>query len=106
MRQSLHILSPQNNLRLIRNPELPADLSSLALKVSVASGGEVAHPSGKAGSDKVPATQVLWYIDGKPFQLAAASETLRWPLQPGLHEFQARVPYSKLASPVVTVQVQ
>ncbi|HVJ32716.1 MAG TPA: transglycosylase domain-containing protein [Terriglobia bacterium] len=104
--QSVRILSPQNNLRLIRNPELPADLASLALKVAVPSPGQATSIPGKAGANWVPTTQVLWYVDGKPFQLAAATETLRWPLQPGQHEFQARIPYSKLASAVVTIQVQ
>jgi len=108
--QHLRILSPQNNLRLIRNPELPADLASLALTASVSS-----NPAAQALSPpdqqpllqrQVPVTQLLWYVDGKPFQLAAASATVRWPLQPGQHQFQAKVPYSTLASSVITVQVQ
>lgn len=104
--QSVRILSPQNNLRLIRNPELPADLASLALTATVGK-GDVAPPDAAGLSAMpVPVAQVLWYVDGKPFQLVAANETVRWPLQPGQHQFQAKVPYSTLASPVVTVQVQ
>jgi penicillin-binding protein 1C len=108
--QHLRILSPQNNLRLIRNPELPADLASLALTASVSSNGGGGAPSSPAQQpvlrQQVPVTQLLWYVDGKPFQLAAVSATVRWPLQPGLHQFQAKVPYSPLASTVITVQVQ
>jgi penicillin-binding protein 1C len=99
--QALRIVSPKNNLRLIRNPELPADLSSLALTADV-------EPDAKTGlgSTGVPMTQVLWYVDGKPFQLGTANGTVRWPLQAGLHVFQAKVPYSKIASAQISVQIQ
>jgi len=108
--QHLRILSPQNNLRLIRNPELPADLASLALTASVSSNPAtqpISSPDQQpAAQQQVPVTQLLWYVDGKPFQLVAANATARWPLQPGPHQFQAKVPYSTLASAVVTIQVQ
>src|SRR6185369_14569619 len=92
--RSLHILSPKNNLRLIRNPELPPDLASLALKAeSLPAAGQ--HDMPVSGS---PMSQILWYIDGKPFQLSNISDTVRWPLQAGQHVFQARTPYSNIAS--------
>jgi penicillin-binding protein 1C len=87
---TIAIVSPRNNMRVIRNPELPADLASLPLKVST----------------DATVSQVTWYVDGKPFQVSAAGEITRWPLQPGQHTFQAKVPYRDTASPVVTIEVQ
>ena len=75
---------------MIRNPELPADLASLPLKVETT-------PS---------ATQVTWYVDGKPFLVSAAGAVARWPLQPGTHRFEARIPYRDLASKPVTIEVE
>jgi penicillin-binding protein 1C len=84
------VVSPRNNMRVIRNPELPADLASLPLKATVPAG----------------ASQVVWYVDGKPFQVGPADKVTRWPLQPGIHTFEAKVPYRGLSSPPVTVEVQ
>ncbi|MFO1056785.1 MAG: transglycosylase domain-containing protein [Dongiaceae bacterium] len=87
---TIRIVSPRDSLRVIRNPELPADLASLALKAET----------------KPAAAQVTWYVDGKPFLVSAEAETARWPLQPGTHVFVARVPYRALASKPVTVEVE
>jgi len=85
----LAITAPQDSMHIIRNPETPADLASLALTASVT---------------PVP-PQLLWYVDGQPYRLATATESVRWPLQAGLHKFQVRIPNRGIASPVVTVQV-
>jgi penicillin-binding protein 1C len=85
----LAIATPQENTHIIRNPETPADLASLALTASV---------------DPAP-PQLLWYVDGRPYRLAAPAESVRWPLQAGLHKFQVRIPNRGIASPVVTVRV-
>jgi penicillin-binding protein 1C len=84
------VVSPRNNMRVIRNPELPDDLASLPLKASVPAG----------------ASQVVWYVDGKPFLVGQADATARWPLQPGIHTFEAKVPYRGLSSPPVTIEVE
>jgi len=58
-------------------------------------------------SEHLPnAAQVVWYVDGKPFLVARADETARWPLQAGAHTFEARVPYSDRASKTVTILVE
>jgi penicillin-binding protein 1C len=85
----LAIATPQDDAHIIRNPEMPADLASLALTASVAP----APP------------QLLWYVDGQPYRLAAPMESVRWPLQVGLHKFQVRIPNRGIASAVVTVRV-
>jgi penicillin-binding protein 1C len=84
------VVSPRNNMRVIRNPELPADLASLPLKATLPAG----------------VTQVVWYVDGKPFLVGSGETAARWPLQPGIHTFEAKVPYRGLASPPVTIEVQ
>jgi penicillin-binding protein 1C len=84
------VLSPRNNMRVIRNPELPADLASLPLKATVPAG----------------VSQVVWYVDGKPFLVGPGDTAARWPLQPGIHTFEAKIPYRGLSSAPVTVEVE
>jgi penicillin-binding protein 1C len=84
------VISPRNNMRVIRNPELPADLASLPLKAAVPAG----------------TTQVVWYVDGKPFLVAQSETAARWPLKPGIHTFEAKVPYRGLSSTPITIEVQ
>jgi penicillin-binding protein 1C len=84
------VVSPRNNMRVIRNPELPDDLASLPLKATVPTG----------------ATQVFWYVDGKPFLVGQADTAARWPLQPGLHTFEAKIPYRGLSSTPITIEVE
>jgi penicillin-binding protein 1C len=83
------IVSPRNHMRVIRNPELPADLASLPLKATVPAG----------------ASQVVWYVDGRPFLVGPADSTARWPLQPGPHTFEAKLPYRGISSAPVTIEV-
>jgi penicillin-binding protein 1C len=87
---TIRIVSPRDSMRVIRNPELPADLASLALKAET----------------KPAAAQVTWYVDGKPFLVSGGAEVARWPLQPGTHVFVARIPYRALASRPVTIEVE
>jgi penicillin-binding protein 1C len=86
----LRIASPTNNLTFIRNPELPAALAFLPLRVAPAEG----------------VAQIVWYVDGARFQLAGAGETARWPLAPGRHTIQARSPYGEERSAEVKVVIQ
>ena len=57
----------------------------------------------RAGSN---ALQVTWYVDGRPFQLAAADETVRWPVAAGRHTVEARTPFGDAASPAVDFMVR
>src|SRR5207244_10629332 len=47
----LRILAPRSGLRVVRDPESPASMTTLALRVLV-------EPS---------AEQIVWYVDGAPF---------------------------------------
>jgi penicillin-binding protein 1C len=85
----LHIISPRRGLRLMRDPETPADRSTIALSVTV----------------DPPRQQVVWYVDGAPYRVADHPFTVRWRLSPGTHTFQARLPYEPGASQLVHVTV-
>jgi penicillin-binding protein 1C len=86
----LTITAPENDLRLLRDPETPIQSSTLALKAEV--------------KPQVP--QIVWYVDRQPIQLADYPYSVRWAVQPGEHIFQARVPNSTAASAPVRVIVQ
>ncbi|MBI4699368.1 MAG: hypothetical protein HY758_10835 [Nitrospirae bacterium] len=86
----ISIISPENGLRLIRDPETPADMSTLALRA-------VVNPI-------VP--QLVWYIDGRPFQVTDYPYTARLTITPGEHMIQARLPNSPVSSGSVKIIVQ
>ena len=86
----IRITAPQTDSRLLRDPETPRELATLALRATVEPRVE----------------QVLWLVDGLPWQLADYPYTARWPLASGAHTFQARVPFSKVTSAPVQVVVQ
>lgn len=87
--RQLHLSSPTDQLHLLRDPESPPSRDTLGLEVEV----------------DPPAEQVLWYVDGQPYRLADYPYSLRWPLEPGEHTFQARVPYRDERSRLVRVRV-
>ena len=86
----LRITSPENGTTLLRDPETPVGLETLALRA-------VIDP---------PSAQVVWYVDGRPFEVADRPYATRWPIAPGDHVFQVKLPYSTLASSPVRVRVQ
>ncbi|HYL06250.1 MAG TPA: transglycosylase domain-containing protein [Thermoanaerobaculia bacterium] len=85
----LRITSPESGARLLRDPETPAELNTVALRV-------VVDP---------PVNEVVWYVDGLPFATAAYPYSARWRLQPGEHTFQVRLGAGKSASRPVQVTV-
>lgn len=86
---TLNLTAPEAGLRILVDPEAPADRSTLALRVTV----------------DPPVEQVVWYVDGEPFEVVDYPYTTRWPIVPGEHTFQARLPFRDGASKVVTVTV-
>jgi len=86
----VHITSPEGGAQLLRDPEMPRDRATVALTA-------VVDP---------PAPQVVWYVDGRPFRTVDHPYATRWPLVPGNHVLQARIPFTSLASPLVRVVVQ
>ena len=86
----LRITSPENGARLLRDPETPADLNTVALRA-------VVDP---------PVNEVVWYVDGLPVATAPYPYTARWRLQPGEHTFQVRLGSGGSASRRVQVTVE
>lgn len=84
------ITAPENDLRLLRDPETPGSSATLALKAKVSR----------------PIPQLLWYVDDRPFELVDYPYNTRWKAEPGEHVFQARVPGSPFASSPIRVIVQ
>lgn len=86
----LRIISPENGESLLRDPSLPASRNTIGLRVEV--------------SLTVP--QVLWYVDGKPYQVVAYPYAARWQLQPGEHVIQAGIPLTQERSGPVYIHVE
>lgn len=84
------IISPENGLLLIRDPETPEGQATLALRAVV---------------DPV-APQLVWYVDGKPFTIADYPYTARMALTPGEHVIQARLPDTPFSSKRVRIVVR
>ncbi|MCP4334887.1 MAG: glycosyl transferase [Gammaproteobacteria bacterium] len=85
----IRILSPRDNLRVTRLPEVPGNLNSLAFHVELSE----------------PVEQVLWFVDNRPYKITRFPHTLRWELETGEHRFQAELPYYGVRSDVVKVRV-
>ncbi len=86
-RPRIAITAPQDGMRVVHDPETPPELATLTLSVEVDRGVE----------------QVLWTVDGEPFALVQAPFSARWPLTPGEHVFEARVPFYGASSGPVHV---
>ncbi len=86
----LAITRPDDDLHVWRNPEVPAALDRLVLR---------ARASGGAG-------QIVWLVDGVPQPVSDADAPFLWPLQPGHHVFQLRLPLSPVLSRPVRVVVE
>ena len=52
-----------------------------------------------------PVPQVVWWVDGRPYKVVDYPYETRWPLTPGRHVFQVRLPYAPVRSATVAVRV-
>lgn len=84
------LVEPPDGIEVLRDPEAPVERSTLALAA-------VADPRVR---------QLVFYVDGRPFQLVGPPFRARWPLVPGDHTFEARLPYGGLVSRPVRVSVE
>lgn len=81
----LRITSPPDGAEYRRDTEIEPSLSSVPLRATV-----------------VPSVaELVWYVDGEPFAVAPPPYEVRWPIQPGIHVIEARVPYTPFRSPRV-----
>ena len=86
----LAVATPEHRTHIWRNPEQPAALNRLALRANAPASVE----------------QILWVVDGEPFLLADADKPVFWPMQPGTHRIQARLPLRPGASRIVEVTIE
>lgn len=87
---AIRIAQPEANTRIIRDPDTAAAESTLQLLAIV------------EGS----AQQVVWYVDGHPFRTVSAPFSVRWPIAPGEHVFEARAAYGRARAARVRVFVE
>lgn len=87
---TIEILSPEPGLRLLFDPETPRERNTLALAAVV----------------EPPAEQLVWYVDGVPFATVDRPYTARWPLSPGEHRIEARVPFTPARARPVRIVVE
>ena len=71
------------------HPDTPQQLQSIALRANV--------------TPAVP--EIIWYVDGEPFQKVSYPYTTRWHLRAGSHMLQARFPHADIQSGVITITV-
>ncbi|MCB9998092.1 MAG: transglycosylase domain-containing protein [Methylobacteriaceae bacterium] len=86
----LIVSTPENNSRIWSNPEQPASLNRLTLKARVEPRVE----------------QIVWYVDGEPFAITDPDKPVYWPMRPGSHRIQARLPLRSGASKAVHVMIE
>ena len=86
----LIVSTPENNSRIWSNPEQPASLNRLTLKARVEPRVE----------------QIVWYVDGEPFAITDPDKPVYWPMRPGSHRIQARLPLRLGASKAVHVMIE
>ena len=82
--------APEDGLTLWTDPETPSGMATLALRA-------VVDP---------PAEQVVWYVDGEPFEVVRYPYVARWRVSPGEHSFQVRLPHTDISSAIARVRVQ
>ena len=63
-------------------------------------------PSASASDARFSVSDGKFVLDGKPFQVVDYPYTARWPLAPGEHRFQVRLPHTEIVSNQVTVWIQ
>ena len=71
------------------HPDTPQQLQSIALRANV--------------TPAVP--EIIWYVDGEPFQKVSYPYTTRWHLRAGSHVLQARFPHADIQSGIITITI-
>lgn len=86
---SIAIEEPVNGSVFRFHPDTPQQLQSIALRANV--------------TPAVP--EIIWYVDGEPFQKVSYPYTTRWHLRAGSHALQARFPHADIQSGIITITV-
>ncbi|MBX9635393.1 MAG: hypothetical protein K2X44_10485, partial [Magnetospirillum sp.] len=87
---ALRVLAPRDGLRMVRNPETPAEANQLNLRAAAGPGVK----------------RILWLVDGQPWRVADPHEPVPWTIIPGIHRFELATEDGTLTSPAATIQVE
>jgi len=85
----ISLASPEPNIAILRDPDIPQELATLELRAIV----------------DPPRSDIVFWIDGAPYRTASPPYSIRWPLQPGQHTIQAKHPASGAASSKIRISV-
>ncbi|MBI3776432.1 MAG: penicillin-binding protein 1C [Gammaproteobacteria bacterium] len=85
-----HITAPRDGEYILRDPSVPPELSTIALRVE-------AEP---------PVAEVLWRIDDQPYQLVPYPYSVRWRVTRGVHTLRVEIPSVGLVGNVVKLIVE
>ncbi len=86
----IEVTEPRQGVHLLIDPETPPSLATVALRATV----------------DPPVEQLVWYVDGQPFETVDHPFTARWPLAPGEHTFEACLPFGGSRSGRVRILVE
>ena len=86
----MKVTQPESGSRLLRDPETPPELATVALHA-------VVDP---------PVPEVVWYVDGAPYKVCRYPYTARWPITTGSHVIEARLANAAVVSNAVRVEVE
>ncbi|MEI6557773.1 MAG: transglycosylase domain-containing protein [Rhodospirillaceae bacterium] len=86
----LTVVAPRDGLRMVRNPETPAEAALLNLRAVAGTGVD----------------RLIWLVDGRPWRAAGPRDAVHWPLSPGRHRFEVTTPDGADRSPAVSIEVE
>lgn len=86
----LAIVQPGPDQHVWRNPEAPPALNRLVLRAT-------AEP---------PVPQIVWVVDGQAVAVAPPDKPFHWPMMPGRHRFEVRLPLQDTVSAAVRIVVE
>lgn len=86
---SLNVQTPVDGSRVLVDPETPSRFQSLALRAAV--------------EPRVP--EIEWWVDGELYARAQYPYETRWPLVPGSHLIQAKLPRARVTSEAIEILV-
>ncbi len=86
---SIIIQEPRAGSTFIIDPDTPCSLQTIALKADV-------QPS---------VAQIIWHVNGQPYESATHPYAVRWPLTPGTHIIQAHFAHADVRSDTITITV-
>ena len=86
---SIAIQEPVNGSVFRFHPDAPRELQSIALRANV--------------TPNVP--EIVWFVDGEPFQKVGYPYATRWKLRAGSHALQARFPHANIQSGIINITI-